>query len=76
MSADTVSPISLAMRAASSHAAAADADMAGVIPVKWNQSLPSKTRRQSTSPGSISAIEDAARSYTTLDARMAAPFSR
>ena len=62
MSAETVIPSSLAVFAASMHTSPAFFEIAGVIPVKWNQSAPSNTFAQSTSPGLISEIEDAARS--------------
>ena len=40
----------------------ADSEIAGVMPVMWNQSTPSKALSQSISPGFASAIEEYARS--------------
>ena len=44
-------PFSLAIFTASKHASAADCEIAGVIPVQWNHSTPSKALSQSTIPG-------------------------
>ena len=75
-SVETVTPISFAIVIASRHASAAPWDKAGVMPVQWNQSAPFNTSRQFTIPGLMSAIDEFARSYTTLLARATAPVSR
>ena len=45
------------------------------MPVKWNHFAPLSIFAQSKSPRFASAIDEPARSYTTLDARCDAPFS-
>ena len=48
---------------------------AGVIPLTWYQRAPANTDGQSMLPGVTWLIADAARSYSTLLARGAAPSS-
>ena len=55
---------------------AAPLEIAGVMPVTWNQSAPSNTVFQSTIPLSMVEMELPDRSYTTLLPRWTAPFSR
>ena len=59
---ETFTPISLATLMASRQASAAPWLSAGVMPVQWNQSAPSRTLRQSTMPGWISEMAEWARS--------------
>ena len=42
-------------------------EIAGVMPVMWNQSTPSNALSQSMSPGFARAMAEYARSYTTLE---------
>src|ERR1035437_3761277 len=61
-SVDTVIPFLFEASIASLQARAAPSEIAGVIPVQWNQVTPSKTESQFTIPGIISAMEELARS--------------
>ena len=61
---------------ASRESAIALSESAGVMPVMWNHSTPSSALSQSMSPGFASAMEECARSYTTLLGRWFAPDSR
>ena len=69
-------PRSFASRTDSSDRAMAVSEMAGVMPVMWNQSTPAKAASQSMSPGLASAMADQALSYTTLEGSWLAPASR
>ena len=51
-------------------------EMAGVMPVMWNQSTPAKAASQSMSPGFARAMAEYSRSYTTLEGSWFAPPSR
>ena len=51
-------PRFLASLTDSSDSSIADSEMAGVMPVMWNQSTPSKTFSQSTSPGFASEMAE------------------
>ena len=64
-----------ALQAASVSSAAAS-ETAGVIPVKWNQSAPSKISSKSKSEMLAVAIDELALSYVTFEGLIDAPVSR
>ncbi len=75
-STDTFTPCFLAAISAFSVSCAALSDTAGVMPVKWNQSAPSKMASKSKSASVAVEMEECALSYTTLEGLMEEPLSR
>ena len=75
-STDTVTFAFLAAINAASVSSIAASDIAGVIPVKWNQSASLKISSKLKSETFAVEIELCARSYTTLLALIAEPVSR
>ena len=55
-------PISAGRLHPSSSTSAAPSEMAGVMPVQWNQLASAKTARQSTMPGWMVAMAESSRS--------------
>ncbi len=68
-------PMAFAVAIASRKACAADSEMAGEMPVQWNQQASLNISVQLNSAGSKLANAESARSYVTLLGRIAAPNS-